>query len=105
MHRTLEQGVTISNEEGSAPGPDGRMRHWAYSQFPVSGDQNTPEGLGVVIIDITELKNTQQELARLNAELEQRVEERTAELRHRPGRTGEERTAGDAGAAYRDGQP
>lgn len=79
IRRTLE-GEALDHEEGSAPGPDGQIHHWVFSQFPIAGDPRKPDALGLVIVDVSELKNTQQELMRLNAELEQRVEERTAEL-------------------------
>ncbi|MEW6114005.1 MAG: PAS domain S-box protein, partial [Thermodesulfobacteriota bacterium] len=49
--------------------------------FPVVGKDGTIDSVAVFISDATERKKAQAALRRLNQELEQRVEERTAELR------------------------
>ncbi len=80
MERSLEGGETLTNEQVTAETQEG-LRHWVLSQFPVSGDPQRPDAVGLVVVEITRQKRAEEELARLNVELEKRVEERTAELR------------------------
>jgi PAS domain S-box-containing protein len=51
-----------------------------YTGFPVRGPEGEVTGLGAIATDITQLKQSEAALKRLNAELEARVEARTAEL-------------------------
>lgn len=81
--RTLETGDKLVNVEISALIPTVRpeIGHYVYSRFPISSPEGERLGIGAVIVDITERKHAEEALARLNSELEQRVDERTAELR------------------------
>lgn len=81
--RTLETGEKLVNVEisGIMPTSQNGPAHFVYSRFPITGPEGEMLGVGAVVVDITERKNAEQELSRLNAELERRVEERTEELR------------------------
>ena len=61
--------------------PDGRI-HWVWDRsFPVFNGQGKLVRKAGIITDITDVKNAEAELAKLNHELEKRVEDRTTELR------------------------
>lgn len=61
--------------ENEFPFPDGTTGWFELSLQPV------PEGIFILSIDITERKRAQEVLQRMNAELEERVASRTAELK------------------------
>lgn len=65
--------------EVRVPTPDGVSRDWLTYKFPIEDEQGRML-IGGVAVDITPLKQAQQELQRANAELEHRVAERTHEL-------------------------
>ena len=52
-----------------------------YNVFHIRGERGQPIGLATVSLDITERKRAEAALSLAKAELEQRVEERTAALR------------------------
>jgi PAS domain S-box-containing protein len=81
--RTLETGEKQVNVEisGTINSSLDEPGYFVYSRFPITGPDGEVLGVGAVVVDITERKSAEQELSRLNAELEQRVEKRTAELR------------------------
>lgn len=73
IRRCMEERTTQYNETDFVF-PDGRV---AWFQITVLA---IPEGIAIFSVDITENKKAQQAMLALNAELEQRVEQRTREL-------------------------
>ena len=63
---------------GEVHSPDNR--YWQATAAPVLNENGDIIGVLDAALEITELKLTEQELKKLNEELEQRVQERTAEL-------------------------
>lgn len=60
---------------------DGAVFPIELRTFLLRDGENQPVGMWALVRDITERKHTEEEIRRLNAELEQRIEERTSELR------------------------
>lgn len=82
VHRVLATGVPVVNVEMRMPAPHTptSLRDWLVSFYPLrSGGDVT--GVSVVIQDVTAIRRAEAGLARLNAELEARVSERTAQVR------------------------
>ncbi|MEW6613490.1 MAG: PAS domain S-box protein [Pseudomonadota bacterium] len=79
INRTTGRGEEIRNYEVELTRKDGSKRMISFSVVPLAEDGRVIGSVGTAE-DITERKQAEEEVRRLNAELEQRVEERTAEL-------------------------
>lgn len=76
-HIALQRGI-VTHGEATLKTADGRaIPYYLYGAPIQRGERKLVVGLG---FDISERKNAEAEIANLNAELEQRVRERTAEL-------------------------
>ncbi|MCL1473414.1 PAS domain-containing sensor histidine kinase [Argonema antarcticum] len=78
----LTTGKSIINEEisGETPSQPGILRHWVTSKFPLFGEESQPIGVGVVVVEITQLKQAEKALREYQEGLEDLVFARTAEL-------------------------
>jgi PAS domain S-box-containing protein len=76
--RALAGGVPVQIEE-EAPGDEG-MRTYVTVKFPLTDTAGHSYAICGISTDITDRKRAEQEVRRLNEELEMRVRQRTAEL-------------------------
>jgi len=70
--------IELSGETGSQPGI---RRHWREHYYPMKDESGQVIGINGVVEEITELKRIEAEIRALNADLEAKVEARTAEAR------------------------
>jgi PAS domain S-box-containing protein len=76
--KALESRVPLQMEE-VAPHADGPHTYITV-KYPVTDATGNPSAVCGISTDITEVKHAQEEIRRLNAELEERVRQRTTEL-------------------------
>jgi len=78
----VETGEPVLDIEikGETPALPGVTRYWIESWLPLKDDQGRVTAINVVASEITERKRAEEELRKARDELEQKVQERTAEL-------------------------
>lgn len=75
--QAIEHGPMIFEE--AVPIKTGEIRMFETRKFPIK-QQGRPDLIGIISLDITERKRAEEGIRRLNAELEERVRDRTAQL-------------------------
>ena len=85
--RVLATGEPIINLEVSAEVPSlpGVVRHWMTSYFPIPGEEGRPEGVGSVVVEISERKRAEAALRQSEArerEKAQQLETALQELKN-----------------------
>ena len=93
--QVIETGDPALNFEvhGSTPARPDEQRDWLVSYYPLKSPDGTVVGVSTVVQDITERKRIEEEVRQAHEHLEQRVQERTAQLHstHNSLRESEER--------------
>jgi len=76
LHQVLATGKPLLNVElsGETPGQPGVLRHWMESMFPMIDREGRTDGVGVIIVEITDHMQTVAELRRKTAFLEAKVD-------------------------------
>jgi PAS domain S-box-containing protein len=70
--QVLATGKPVINQEvsGEVPGQPGIDRHWVVSCFPIPGESNRPNGVGIVVVEITDRKRAESELRSVTERLQ-----------------------------------
>jgi PAS domain S-box-containing protein len=76
----FEIGETVDNGEWTVTAKDGSKRIWEFQTTPLGRFSGGRRALLSLAVDITERKQAGEQIRELNADLERRVSERTAEL-------------------------
>jgi len=76
----LKQGQSVEHFETVRLTKDGQLRHVSLSISPMRDKQGTIVGISKIARDITDRKRAEAEICTLNADLEQRVLDRTRQL-------------------------
>ncbi|MFA9477900.1 PAS domain S-box protein [Phycisphaerales bacterium AB-hyl4] len=77
------RGEPVSEDEIEVHFDDGTVRHLLGNATPLYDEHGQVRGALAAMVDITQRKQAEQQLQRLNQTLEQRVAERTAEVERR----------------------
>jgi PAS domain S-box-containing protein len=80
MRSAARRGTSVSGEEVEVALKDGRVLNCYTLASPLYDDAGRVRGSLGIFVDLTERKKAEQEILRLNAELERRVHERTMQL-------------------------
>jgi PAS domain S-box-containing protein len=69
LQQVLATGKPLANVElsGETPAQPGVIRHWMESFFPILGKDGLPDGLGVIFVEITGRRQTEETLRLLNS--------------------------------------
>jgi len=64
FHKILATGKPMLNVEisGETPLHPGVQRHWIESMFPIAGTDGHPNGVGVIVVELTERKRMEESL-------------------------------------------
>jgi len=83
MDRVVESGKPVLDIEvtGETPAQPGVERTWLENWIPLKNEHGKVERINVVAVEITELKKLNQQLLKARNELEEKVKERTAQLK------------------------
>ncbi len=77
----MATGIPVQNIEfaGETPRHPGVQRHWIESIFPIAGIDGLPDGVGVIVVEVTERKRMEQSL-RLSEERFRQLAENIQEV-------------------------
>ncbi len=64
FRKVLETGQPVLNVEisGETPRSPGIERHWMESFFPIQGPDGRPQGVGAIVVEVTDLKRAERAL-------------------------------------------